>query len=145
MAAPVRPEKMFVMHRTRSIGACVLPAVTRRFMLTDYTPLAVLRCFALLLPDAPQVLFAAVEDVAVAGRIDRHHPVIRKPGRHEEYAVVQHHAGDELLGGAVDDPDLFAGVRVVAGDALRTGEHELFLPGGFDHDWRAIGTQPSRP
>src|SRR4051812_40338778 len=34
MRVPVRPVKMFVMHRTRSIGACVLPAVTRRRMRT---------------------------------------------------------------------------------------------------------------
>jgi len=32
IAAPVRPVKMLVMHRTRSIGVCVLPAVTSSFM-----------------------------------------------------------------------------------------------------------------
>src|SRR4051812_46750743 len=31
-AAPVRPEKMLVTHRTRSIMLCVLPAVTKKFI-----------------------------------------------------------------------------------------------------------------
>src|SRR5262245_44890499 len=30
--APVRPEKMLVTHRTRSIIDCVLPAVTKKFI-----------------------------------------------------------------------------------------------------------------
>jgi hypothetical protein len=30
--APVRPEKMLVTHRTRSIIVCVLPAVTKKFI-----------------------------------------------------------------------------------------------------------------
>src|SRR5438132_1330138 len=36
MAAPVRPVKMFVIPRTRSIGTRVLPAVTRMFI-TGYS------------------------------------------------------------------------------------------------------------
>src|SRR5215207_8735720 len=37
-AAPVRPEKMLVTHRTRSIIDCVLPAVTKKFISLGLAP-----------------------------------------------------------------------------------------------------------
>src|SRR5690349_12403024 len=46
--------------------------------------------------------------VTAASGVDRHHPVDRVAGSHEQNALVIDHARNELLGGAIDDPALLA-------------------------------------
>lgn len=66
-----------------------------------------------------------VGDITAAGGINGHHVEGRKAAGHVDVFPVVNRGGDVLIGGAVDDPVLFAGIGIVGGDAFAPGNDQL--------------------
>src|SRR5579875_230246 len=95
-----------------------------------------------LVGDVPADVLA-VGDVALAFRTDAHQVKLWVAGRQKQHIIEENEAGDVLLGRAVEDPQQFAGIGVVAGDAFAAAEDKLRhirLVLGVDQNGRAVGT-----
>src|SRR5205814_982164 len=86
-----------------------------------------------------------IADVARAVGPDAHEVVRGEAGGHTQDAVLEDEAGDELFRRPVNDPELFAGVRVVARNTLAAAQDQLVLAGSLDEQRRAVGAGPVRP
>src|SRR5439155_6696228 len=73
---------------------------------------------------------------------DCHDVVFWKTRSQENDVVEGHHAGHELLGGPVHNPNLLACVGIVTGRAEAAGEDELFSASRVNDQWWTIGAHP---
>ena len=82
-------------------------------------------------------------DVAAAVGTDREHVLLRKAAGQEDQllTLVVDERGDELLGRAIDHPDLLAGVGIVGGHGEAAREDHLPLSIDLAEDGRAIASR----
>jgi len=89
----------------------------------------------------------SIGDVAAAVGLDGEEVVLREAASHVEQAglLTEDEGGDELLGGAVDDPEELAGAGIVAGDAFASGEDHLGAACDVADEWDAVAAGVAGP
>ena len=82
-----------------------------------------------------------VGDVASSGGVNRHHVEGGEAAGHVEVFPVVNRRGHVLLGGAINDPVLLAGVGIIGGDTFAAGENQLIAARNGADDGGAIAAR----